>query len=195
MGIFRGEKLWAPIVDGRFLPTSPLQGMGERNTGKPLIVGCDHDHFASLMGSGDRFTLRDGEDPFTTWLRPTLGERTEQIASHLAATTPDESPAQRVARALGELFRGGIIDMAEAWAASGNPVWVYLAMPTQHWGVPPRRLAQFVATGEPNGPGDVHWPAYSVSDRRTLVVDASERIEVDPGGVDRAVFGGVGFGA
>jgi para-nitrobenzyl esterase len=48
--------------------------------------------------------------------------------------------------------------------------------------------AAFARNGVPDHPSIPHWPAYSVSERATLILDAECRIENDPRGETRALW-------
>jgi para-nitrobenzyl esterase len=47
----------------------------------------------------------------------------------------------------------------------------------------------FAKTGNPNAKGLSEWPAYTPDTRATMVFDNKIRVERDPGGELRALFG------
>lgn len=53
-----------------------------------------------------------------------------------------------------------------------------------------RRMREAVVELARTGTPPAEWPAYDASDRRTLVLDATERIESDPRGERRRAWGG-----
>jgi para-nitrobenzyl esterase len=52
-------------------------------------------------------------------------------------------------------------------------------------------LATFARTGAPGHPGLPAWPAYDLTERPTMVLDAPSRLEHDPLGAERAVMSAV----
>jgi para-nitrobenzyl esterase len=52
-------------------------------------------------------------------------------------------------------------------------------------------LATFARTGAPGHPGLPSWPAYDLTDRPTMVLDAPARLENDPLGAERAVMSAI----
>lgn len=196
LGILYGDKLWVPVNDGHLLARNSLQALARSRRKIPLITGCDIDHMAAVGRILPKNALpTDSEGMVIGRLRRTLGPHTDSVLAHFRGKHPDATLVQLLITIQGELFRGGLIHMAEANDQAGAPAWMYLTMPGKPMDMPRERLVQFVLTGKPDLPGVPQWPNYTLVDRATLIVDAAERVERDPFGDDRAVLRDVVFGA
>jgi len=54
-----------------------------------------------------------------------------------------------------------------------------------------RAWAAFAASGDPSVPQLPPWPAYQPPERATMIFDADCRVEADPGGAERELWGGI----
>jgi para-nitrobenzyl esterase len=124
---------------------------------------------------------------------------------------PDLSPAEILIKATtaGRSWRGQVIE-AEERAKAGVPAFVYQldfeqAMHTGDIGlvfgtkpdmtpaqraVSDRMMAAFVRFARTGNPG---WPNYDLTTRKTMVFDTVSRVEDNPRGRERALFGVVPY--
>ncbi|MGP7795446.1 carboxylesterase/lipase family protein [Sphingomonas sp. CLY1604] len=176
------------VVDGRVLPDAPARLLASgRINPAPLVIGVNAKELGLHGGlpaaaatvrrefganSGRALTLYGLQPGGTPVSDPHLGDVTQQLATDLT-------------------FRCPTIAVSNALAAHGGRVWQYqfdYAPPggtvshaselgylfnTPQPGQPPLQAywVNFVRTGEPNGAGLVHWPAYDRTRRDYMAFD------------------------
>ncbi|UVO54145.1 carboxylesterase/lipase family protein [Sphingomonas sp. SUN039] len=160
----------------------------------PKLRGLDWSNIAARMGP----ELRVDIDP-------------EMVVRTYGGWYPDLSPADIFIKATtaGRSWRGQVIE-AEERAKAGVPAFVYQldfeqAMHTGDiglvFGTKPdmtpaqqamsdRMMAAFVRFARTGNPG---WPAYDLTARKTMVFDTDSRVESNPRGRERALFGVVPY--
>lgn len=176
------------VVDGRVLPDSPahLLANGPINPA-PLVIGVNAKELGLHGGlptaastvrlefgaDADRalafYGLQPGGKPVSD---PRLGDVTQQLATDLTFRCPTVA----VSNAL--VARGGRVwqyqfDYAPPGGTVSHASELGYLFNTPQPGQPPLQAywVNFVRTGEPNGAGLVHWPAYDRSRRGYMAFD------------------------
>ncbi len=212
--VMGGALYFGPVLDGRnllrhpFWPDAAPQGntipmmmgncIAETRTffppDHPKLQGLDWDNIAARIGP----ELRVDIDP-------------DMVVRAYRDWFPSLSPSQIFIKATtaGRSWRGQIIE-AEARANAGVPAFVYQldfeeAMHTGDIGlvfgtkpgmspaqraVSDRMMAAFVRFAHTGNPG---WPPYDLETRPTMVFDTMSRVESNPRGRERELFGVVPY--
>jgi para-nitrobenzyl esterase len=117
----------APVVDGAYLPRHPFHPDAAPTAAKvPLLIGSNKDEAALFLGADPR-RRRLEEHELIERLKPTLGERLDEVLGVYRRTRPNDTPWELLIGISSERFRLGSILLAERKAAGGPaPVFMYL---------------------------------------------------------------------
>jgi len=206
-------------IDGRVLPAAPLELIHKHSAGLRLLIGTNHDESAAFLGAhpsalpeaGDlgNMTLANFERKLADYaqLYPQLSTERRRIA----ATTAEEYwiPSLRVAEAVAS-NRGKVwmyrFDLAKlqgpmagnaAHAAELGLVWSH---PTPGGVDGGRELSlsrsmhdcwvKFLKGQVPGTEVLPAWPAFTLAERHTMILDEHSRIEAHPAEAERKLWEG-----
>jgi carboxylesterase type B len=120
-----------PVVDGTILPDFPMRRLSAPDgPTAPIIIGTNLDearYWLYYISELDRLPMRF----YKPWLKSLVGERADEVVAAYREERPDLDAAQTGMALAGDVgFRLPAVRMAEALAARGVPVWMYLATVT-----------------------------------------------------------------
>lgn len=120
----RGLPFW-PVVDGRTLAETPVDGVRRGCTaGIPLVLGTTLDEARLFTGLGAPADTTD--DIVLDLLAQSFDDPSPALEIYRASSDAT-SPLERLAAvATDEMFRVPTVDLADAQARTGTPVWMYL---------------------------------------------------------------------
>jgi len=204
-----GTMVFSGVVDGVALPDHPATALRSgAAAGVPLMIGVTSDEFRGVMPEGVDLP----EDMLVARLASVMGRRdTGEGATGPLAAYRRQLPGATNAQLFGEVFteyaQAQALGVADAKVAGGGaPVYFYLfaAKPAYHCdelaylfrrdGDSPLTdqisdtWLKFARDGNPNHDGLPAWPAYTLPERATMVLDHEPRVEVDPLGPVRRMW-------
>ena len=223
---------FAPVVDGKYLPTDPFAPKATDVSAEiPILIGCNQYEatlFMLAMQKEATFSLTDAELPKRAEDIFTPSEVGPAIEAYKKANPGASASDLYLLMASDSLMRMNSIKLAERKFEQGKaPVYMYLFewqspamggklrsphtveipfvfdntnIPTVMTKSPTAAALAaktssawiaFARGGNPNHGGLPHWPAYSTTDRATMIFDNTCKVENDPGKVVREFWASI----
>jgi para-nitrobenzyl esterase len=201
LATYPGNYPFRPVVDGRFLPATPLQQIAAGFSAKvPLLMGTNRDESSLFLNPA-----RAAEPLNQKELGNTQLNELTPIESRYEAAFPDLSTADRHLRMLtAEEYWIPCIRIAEARTHQAAATFMYRFehMPARHgaelpyvWNkVSPPTIhdawVNFIKTEIPSAAGLPNWLPYRLPARKTMILSLQSHLESNPEAREREIWQG-----
>ncbi|CAG7609273.1 Para-nitrobenzyl esterase [Paenibacillus solanacearum] len=191
---------FGPVRDGRAIPTEPIAAvLGKLSRSIPLLLGTNKDEAVSFLSNTIGLKMQN-EDVLHSLFGTNSGLVLDAYRKAALLKPAEEAWKDTLTDCF---YRIAAVRLAEMAAEQGQPVWLYRfeyagvqgavhgaegpfvndANPAEGKELAHRMhaaWAAFIRSGKPMAEGLPEWPAFTLSERSTMILDQECRLEREP---------------